>query len=136
MAEKLINVETVPHDCQRYDTCGDWQVDLDPEYGHQEPTININVSRMNDWRYEFLVAIHEIIEAALCHQWGITDKDVDAWDLAHLHDCDPGDLPGAPYRKQHIIASCIEKMLALELDVNWEEYEFVIKNLSGETKRP
>jgi len=53
-----IVIETVDH--QRYPTAGDWQLKPDG--------LHIFVSRMSDQRYEFLVGMHEEIEAYLCKQ--------------------------------------------------------------------
>ena len=50
-----IIIETVDH--QRYLTAGDWQLKPDG--------LHIFVSRMSDQRYEFLVGMHEAIEAYL-----------------------------------------------------------------------
>ena len=51
-----IVIETVDH--QRYPTAGDWQLKPDG--------LHILLSRMSDRRYEFLVGMHEAIEAYLC----------------------------------------------------------------------
>lgn len=144
-----ILIETIRHEDQRYDTCGDWTV---------SPTGNwhISVSSLHNWRREVLIAIHELIEMALCRHKGISTKDVDDFDvdyqrkLQHLAECndgtacrdanheqlrketsaeEPGDSKLAPYYKQHQIATGIERLLAAELEVNWLEYEDQVSNL-------
>jgi hypothetical protein len=74
----------------------------------------------------WLIAIHELIEAALCEVAGITEKQVDEFDMsAEIQDFagEPGDLHDAPYYRQHQIASGIERLLAAEMGVDWLTYE-------------
>jgi hypothetical protein len=116
-----IVIETIPHKEQRYDTCGDWIVDGD--------TLKVFVSKTRDWRYSFLVAVHELIEATLCKQAGITQEAVDKFDMNFTGKGEPGDDPKAPYRQQHAIATHIESYLAIMLDVNWQKYEAALNKL-------
>lgn len=97
----------IPHEQQRYDTEGDWQ-----SFGDD---LLITVSEKPDLRKCVAIAIHEIVEAVLCSQAGITQEQVDAWDMSHLDVKEPGDLPDAPYNRQHCVASIIEDLLTLEL---------------------
>ena len=60
-----MHIETIPHESQRYPTVGDYWLD---ESGVEQ----IRVSEMMDWRYEVLVAVHEIIEMALTRQRGMS----------------------------------------------------------------
>jgi hypothetical protein len=76
-----IVIETVDH--QRYPTAGDWQLKPDG--------LHILVSRMSDQRYEFLVGMHEAIEAYLCKQAGISQVAVDRFDQAYERRRKPGD---------------------------------------------
>lgn len=70
----------------------------------------------------FLVAVHELVEAWLCDQAGVDQKDVDAFDLAfeaegHDPEEEPGDDPRAPYRAQHRDAMIVEHLVARMLGV-------------------
>ena len=67
-------ITTIPHTKQRYNTCGDWQFASDG-------TLMIRVSKMSDWKRSLLVARHELDEAFLCTARGITEKQVDDYDL-------------------------------------------------------
>jgi len=145
-----ISVETIPHSCQRYDTVGDWTFEPDG-------TLNVNVSKilkrdeemsqqlkaivgehctgafqeLED--FEFLVAIHEIIEAWLCKKDGITAEQVDEWDKGLSDESlyeEPGEDPRAPYHIQHLIATSIEVMLCAQLKLNWAEYDQHVKNVT------
>ena len=121
-----VHIRVVPHNQQRYDTCGDWY------YAERQNVLNIVVSELPDANYEQLVAMHEYIEATLCAEAGIDPVEVDAFDLMFEHegkDGEPGDDPRAPYYRQHQIATAIEKLLAVELGVNWQEYEKALNAL-------
>lgn len=117
-----IIIETIPHDQQRYPTCGDWQW-TDPD------TLSIKVSQLSDWRRGACVAIHELAEVLMCKQDGVTEQAVDEFDKnfeanrAEGNEDEPGDDPAAPYRKQHFTATNIERILAQALGVDWKEYE-------------
>jgi len=120
-----ITIRTIPHDKHRYPTIGDWQF---VERGGEE-VLQIDVSNMGDWRLECLIALHELVEVLLCKEAGITQEQVDKFDMDFEANRKPGDLfePGyaddAPYRTQHLIAEGIEKIVAAGLGVNWAKYE-------------
>ena len=58
-----IQIETVPHAQQRYETTGDWWWDPDD-------TLQMRVSALADWRHSVLIAVHELVEALLCKAQG------------------------------------------------------------------
>lgn len=124
-------IKTIPHHWQDYPTCGNWFVGDNHEVG-------VLVSEMGDSRYEHLVGIHEMIEAGLCHNDGITPEQIDQFDMQfeadrllgrHPPDAEPGDDPRAPYRRQHLMATAIEKMLAAAMGVDWKAYEDAVNGL-------
>lgn len=123
-----IVIKTIPHHKQRYPTCGDWF------YG-DDKTLNIVVSQMHDSRYEFLVALHELVEVKLCEWTGITQKMVDDFDMEYEKnrpegdESEPGDSPRAPYKFQHCVATGIERMVAALMGVDWADYEATINRL-------
>jgi len=123
-----IIIETIPHESQRYPTCGDWWWDKDG-------TLQIRVSDMKNWRFESLVAFHELCEVLICKHDGISQESVDAFDIAFEKKRKPGsvDEPGdsikAPYRKQHGIASGVERVLGAELGVDWNKYADKVESL-------
>lgn len=121
-----ITIRTIPHKLHRYPTIGDWTFyDNNPE----GLSMDIAVSDMENWGFELLIALHEMVEAVMCKSAGVTPEMVDAFDMEFEKNRKPGDFlePGyakdAPYRKQHLIAEGIEKIVAAELGVNWAEYE-------------
>lgn len=108
------NIKTIPHSDQLYDTIGDWRT--------EGGCIQFRVSSMGNADYEFLVALHEMIEKQLCRKVGITEQMVDAWDLSHEDAEEPGALEDCPYREQHMIAEAIERTVAVKLGVDWNKY--------------
>ena len=121
-------IESIEHEQQRYETCGDWQF-------AEDGTLHVKVSHTtND--FDFLIGIHEAIEAWLCRKRGVRDEDVTAFDLAFEatrrpdDETEPGDHPDAPYRREHRFATAIEHRLAIELGVDWTVYEARINALA------
>lgn len=121
-------IEVVEHDKQRYETVGDWQYT-------EKDNFYVTVSRMDNWKYELLVGIHELIEAALCKDRGITDNLVSDFDrnfeaLRQPGNTDePGDHQFAPYKNEHFFATSIERLIAAELNVDWKEYDDAVQAL-------
>ena len=126
-----IVIETIDHELQRYPTCGDWKV-----YNY---SLQINVSNVDDWRMEALVGIHELVEAVLCIDKGISQESVDKFDIAfekaREHAIggieEPGDSPEAPYHIQHGYATAVERMLCAAMNIPWATYESRLKELDG-----
>ncbi len=116
-----IQIQTIPHAQQRYPTIGDWWWDKDG-------SLQIRVSKMSDWRYECLVAVHELVEVLLCKKDRVSQESVDEFDKAFEaaripgNVDEPGDNLGAPYRKQHGVASGVERILGALLGVDWNAY--------------
>ena len=118
----MICIQTIPHEDQRYPTVGDW-VWID------DHNLVIKVSHLGDRRYEALIAVHELVEALLCREHGITTEAADAFDKAFTGDGEPGDEPDCPYRREHAFATRIEMDLAAAMDVDWCEYDLKVSKL-------
>lgn len=123
-----ITIETVPHVEQRYPTVGDW-------FFKSNGDLTIVVSELGDWRKEALVGVHELVEVLLCKHRGVPQEAVDKFDIQFEQSRpegnvdEPGDDPQAPYRREHCLATAIERMLAAELDVVWKEYAKQVESL-------
>ena len=123
----VITIRSVAHKKQRYPTVGDWYATPN-RTGSKEifegQALIINVSEELPRKEQFLVAIHELIEAFLCECAGVPQEAVDKFDMQFNNDfgIEPGDDSSAPYYRQHQIASGIERMLAAEVGVDWLEY--------------
>lgn len=133
---QFIKVSRIPHNAQRYDTAGDWEwVPGDGEGGPGNGQLIVRVDATPDWRHSFLVALHEMVEAAICRQAGISGETVTAWDLAHSDSDEPGALKDCPYQRAHREADIIERIVASSLGVDWDEYEAALAAAAkGETK--
>ena len=124
----IITIVNIQHEQQRYETVGDWQWD-------DGGNLTITVSDMGDWKYNFLVAFHELVEVMLCRARGIPQKEVDEFDIVYEamrkdgDTSEPGDSPLAPYCKEHRTATNMERVMAEELEVVWEEYDEAVGNL-------
>lgn len=123
-----IEVHFIPHQAQRYDTCGDWWFDPDGR-------LQIRVSILPDGRMMHAIALHEQVEALLCLAAGISEKDVMDHDLAFEaarasgNTDEPGDDPNAPYHLQHIIATNLERTFLAAAGVLWNDHEDAVNNL-------
>ena len=114
-----IVIETIPHHEQRYTTLGDY-------FRDESGVLHILVSKMSDKRAELLVAIHELIEQALTETRGITNEEIDAFDIGHPELDDPGADPRAPYHREHTTATAIEMLLCNEMGMAWADYEVAL----------
>lgn len=125
--EKIV-IQIVPHESQRYTTCGDWYYDSDD-------VLHIKVSKLSDWRHEMLVAVHELVEVLTCKNDGVTQEVVDKFDKEFEvnreegNEDEPGDDPTAPYVNQHCLATGIERILAQQWGVKWNEYADELESL-------
>lgn len=117
-----ITILTIAHDQQRYSTSGDWQT-VAPDH------LLVTISELGDWKMEACLGVHELAEALICKWQGITQAQVDLFDMTYSGDGEPGDAPGCPYRVAHRAATGIEFLLALAMGVDWAEYESRIQAL-------
>ena len=138
---RLIEINVIPHSEQRYDSWADWQVAADGQLA-----ITTSELPKPDWRYDYLSVIHELLEATLCRHQGITQADVDAFDIDYesrrmagqTHAAcgceitdDPGSDKHAPYREAHLYACSVEYGLARLLDVDPAAYDAAFIALDG-----
>jgi|SRR5215831_2057668 len=109
-----IECKTIPAIDMRYATLGDYFTELG--------TIHFRVSSFGNADYEFLVFLHEVVEKQLARKMGISEQAIDAWDLSHEDAEEPGELPDCPYREAHMRAEAIERVVAVDLGVDWDDY--------------
>src|ERR1035437_7802636 len=112
-------IVSTPVKVMRYKTAGDWHA---PVINTGRVYIAIDVVETRNQDYDFLVGIHELVEAYLCYRRGITDKVVTGFDIEHLDSDDPGSLIDAPYASEHEFATNIEAQMSVELGVDWIKY--------------
>lgn len=121
-----VAIAMVSQEQQRYDTVGDWQL--------EDGRLTIRVSEQGNWRSNMLIAVHELVEVILCVDKGVTQEQVDAFDMAFENataKTEPGDDAKAPYRDQHCFATAVERMLCAAMGLSWADYEAAI---DGEEK--
>jgi len=124
-----IEIKAIDPIAIRYETSGDWiwlpdgslQVSV-PNYGNNNDSA-------------FLVALHEVVEAWQCRKAHIPEEDVSAFDIAHPELAEPGDSMDAPYHKQHLVATEVEKDVARALGIDWKEHEKWVENSADEVSR-
>ena len=115
-------IETRKKELMNYATAGDYYI-----IGNK---LFVDICEQVDEDYEFLIMIHELIEEYLTRKRGILEPDITKFDKQFeeeresglWNDEEPGMDPRAPYRKEHIFAENIERLLAQELGVDWVEY--------------
>lgn len=110
----------------RYVTAGDYQ--------EKDGVVEIKVFEQRNEDWNFLIALHELIEQHLCKKRGITNDQIDRFDFEYEKnrdpddlDSEPGDAPGCPYAKEHRFAMIMEQAMAHELGVDWNDYNDNIK---------
>jgi hypothetical protein len=126
-------VKLIPHEQQRYNTAGDYFTD---QNGVEQFRVSLPVDLQDagDFaeKYAHLVMIHEIVERVLTYHAGVSNEAIDAFDIEWTKrndDGEPGDEPTAPYYRMHQIASIVERIVAAELGVNWQDYELSLNEL-------
>lgn len=115
---KRITIEFIDHHKHRYDTAGDY-------YRVGPGRYRVLASRMGDWRYDALLAFHELAEFLLVKHAKISDATITRWDkemARKFPDAEPGEFKEAPYHKQHMLAEHLERLLAIGLGVKWSDY--------------
>ena len=140
-----IVIRFIPHEEQRYDTCGDWQIEhprkLDPADELARATrLVISVSKSRSYRSNFAIAIHELVEALLCMEHGVTGEEVDQFDMAWTGEksrvvCfEPGDDPAAPYYNEHQIATTVERIVVEAFGMPWHYHNENLESLPTHPK--
>lgn len=135
---KTIVIKTIPNEEQRYPTVGDYFDGRLEDLGGGDCR-HFRISDMQNADYEFLVMVHELIENHFVQKAGISDQAIDDFDKAfeetreqvgdEIEMGDPGDDENAPYHKQHVLASRIERFLADALEIDWETYNATVMSL-------
>lgn len=130
-----IIIETIPYSQMSYPTVGDY-------YWSHDGTLIIQVAELGDDRMNYLVALHELEEVMRCRHRGISLTTIEDWDLAFERtrrvgdDSEPGAAKGCPYRREHLEAEATERRAAVDLEVDWNEYEAAMDSLAWPEGRP
>lgn len=152
---KRVEIQTIPHAAQRYNTVGDWSFAPaeqpttgqpsegdSPSAGFATDVLLIKVSDTGNWKWNMLIALHEFCEAVLCTESGVSPEQVDVFDMAWKQGFgfeEPGDDPRAPYYFEHQTAEMLEQDFFDALfpysdgsfeSTDWKEYEEKLGQLS------
>lgn len=123
-----INIETIPHKDQRYQTVGDYWID-------EDGTIQVRVSEMGTDIYEQMVAVHELVELLMCLYKKIPFEEIDKFDMdfertrKSVDPSEPGFDQRAPYKNEHAIATAVELVMCAHLGIAWQDYENKVNSL-------
>lgn len=121
-----IIIKCVEPENQRYATAGDYL------YDREDDTLTVFVSRMSNWRSELAVALHEVFEAIHCLADEVEFKDIDRFDFQfecerdaakHGEFDEPGDDKAAPYHRQHVAATFVEREVCAQSGLAWTQHE-------------
>lgn len=109
--------------------CGDWRL-------RKNGSIEVMAVEMKNPDHSFCILLHELIESYLCKRRGITDTEVTKFDKEFEKKRLPGnkdengDATDCPYAKEHFTATNIERLIAAELGVDWNDYTAKIEALA------
>lgn len=123
-----INIETIPHDLQRYPTVGDYWTD-------ENGVLQIRVSDIGNDVFNGLVAVHELVEFLLCKWRGVSEEDITKFDIEYEANREEGNVdepgfdPKSPYHREHGIATAVELLMCAHIDQSWNEYEKAVNEL-------
>lgn len=122
-------IETISPIPVRSEQAGDWT------YDKLRGRLSAISAELGDRRSEFAILIHEIVEAWLCMESGVSDEDVVKFDETyederksghHKEEDEPGDDPRSPYRQQHMAATHVERAVCLALGITWKGHDEVV----------
>jgi hypothetical protein len=96
----------------------------------KDGVINVEIQELNDEDYEFLLAIHCLVENKLIEKRKINKSDIDEFEKSYYSNMkisglqdDPGDDPSSPYHNEHLFATFIEMQIAKEMNISWKSFK-------------
>lgn len=131
-----IIAKTVDFYSQRYITLGD--------YFHKQERLNVLISDTGNEDYNFLILLHELVEEYLTRRLGIKEEIITEFDMKFENGdiknsslyAEPGDHPKSPYRKQHRFSENIERLIAHEMGIDFNDYDkYLCKFLESKIRR-
>jgi hypothetical protein len=112
-----IQIETVPHAQQRYETTGDWWWDPDDTLQMRVSALAELAPRRTD-RCSRARGGAALQGSRCVYGSGRRVRHGSGERIGW-----PGDDPRAPYHREHEFAGCVERLLAHELGIDWNDYE-------------
>lgn len=123
---KRIIIDFIPHNRQRYNTAGDYYI--------KKGILYFKISKMKP-DYMLLLMVHELVEQYLTARKGITNRQIDQWDMKHDDTIDPGLLKDCPYYSEHLFCLGLEKLICQKIGINWKTYDNSFDKLVYNPKR-
>jgi hypothetical protein len=119
-------METVSAGEMPYPTAGEvlWEA---PDFLHIKVLEGIESNHPEGLYHALLVGLHEFVEMILCRRQQVSYEEICKWDIDHLDADEPGQLPDAPYHRQHMAAENLEQLLAWMLKLNLNEYDEAVQ---------
>lgn len=123
-------IKSVDLNHQRYETLGDY-------YMKNKKRV-FSITETGNNLYDDLIFIHEFIEEVLTRNKGILEPKILKYDLEFDEkikkgevtlDAEPGDQLDCPYRKEHRLASDIERLILDYLNIPYEKYNNTINKI-------
>lgn len=121
--DKDINIKFIDGKDQRYPTCGD--------YWETETSYEFRITKQTHTDKNILIVLHEMIEFFVCGYRDIAEQEITNFDLMWEQGPKLEDEPGNckelngiinPYYREHRFSENIERQVALEIDIDWQEY--------------
>lgn len=135
MVKKLYELIVQSPKKMRYCTVGD--------YYKTKNSRRVISADLKDPDYNFMILAHELIESYLTSRRGISEPKIKKFDEWFQREKAKGRFPkfkwGAahalsPYRREHLFALKVEKLLAKELGKNWKKYDRAVDLTSERIK--
>lgn len=114
----MITLKSVDPVSMRYVTTGDWEWLPNGE-------LKCSVAEYGNPDGEFLVNLHEMVEAWLCRKAGIREDEVSAFHISN---------PEAPHHKQNQTATDVEKIVCEAMSIDWEAHKEWVQRASDEVE--
>ena len=121
-----IKVEYKKQEEMRYNTLGD--------YFYEGDLLVFQIVEQKNPFFTRLILIHELIEFTLCEHKGVTIKEIEEFDFKfenlandeYVEEDEPGNMPSAPYHKEHVLSEIVERLMCNHVGVNFKEYNNAI----------
>ena len=123
-----IEIKSIDPAAIRYVTTGDW-------IWLPDGSLQIFVPDYANENSAFLVALHELAEAWMCRDAGISEESVSKWDIEHPDAPEPAEVEGSPYMDQHSIATQVEIRVAAGMGINWKNHDRWVQTAGDEVER-
>lgn len=123
-------IESIPIKRQRFKTLGDYFFKKGVRY--------FRITKTKNNLFDDVIFIHEFVEEVITRNKGIKEKIImkhDLWFEGEVakgnfsDDAEPGEHENSPYKREHLLAEKIERMILKELNIDWKCYSDYLNKL-------